>query len=171
MVPQVGWWPPLLGWCLADDPPHTWLMASPIVGWCTHTWLMVPPILGWKLGYCCWVKLVLVLYVWRQEWDLRSRDFLSLLLLWQIVKSLRKLGYCCENATNSFCVNFSRVQKQHAEIMFSCPRCLEWGVKTDWLCSYTERLVNNDQRSYYVTDPKSPVWSDMIQLNCLFRIA
>ena len=42
---------------LADDPPHTWLMAPPILGWWPpppyltdappHTWLMAPPIVGW----------------------------------------------------------------------------------------------------------------------------
>ena len=54
-------------------PPHTWLMAP-------HTWLMPPPIVGWWPPYpylpdapppngwmMCWVKLVLVLYVWRQD--------------------------------------------------------------------------------------------------------
>ena len=74
--PIVGWWPPYPYLAddppypyLADDPPtHTWLMTPP-----THTWLMTPlPILGWwpppPNGWMmCWVKLVLVLYVWRQD--------------------------------------------------------------------------------------------------------
>ena len=78
--PIVGWWPPYP--YLADDPPtHTWLMTPlPILGWWPpypylappHSWLMTPlpilawwpPLHGWMM---CWVKLVLVLYVWRQN--------------------------------------------------------------------------------------------------------
>ena len=90
-LPILGWWPPYP--YLVDDPPtHTWLMTPPIVGWWppypyladdppTYTWLMTPPpIVGWWPPYpylpddpppngwmMCWVKLVLVLYVWRQD--------------------------------------------------------------------------------------------------------
>ena len=94
--PIVGWWPPIVGWWpphswlmappswlmtphsqLMAPPhswlmtPHTWLMTPPIVSWWPpHSWLMTPPYLaddpphGWMM---CWVKLVLVLYVWRQD--------------------------------------------------------------------------------------------------------
>ena len=82
-LPILGWWPPhswlmtplpILGWrppypYLADDPPHPYLADDPP----THSWLMTPlPILAWwpppPNGWMmCWVKLVLVLYVWRQD--------------------------------------------------------------------------------------------------------
>ena len=88
----VGWWPPYP--YLADNPPtHTWLITPPTHTWLItpphpyladdppypylphdppHIWLMTPlPILAWwppPNGWMmCWVKLVLVLYVWRQD--------------------------------------------------------------------------------------------------------
>ena len=75
LSPIAAWWyhPPYL----VDDPPYPYLVDDPP----THTWLMTPlPILGWWPPYpylpddpppngwmMCWVKLVLVLYVWRQD--------------------------------------------------------------------------------------------------------
>ena len=66
-LPILGWWPPypyLADYppppLLVDDPPHPYLADDPP----THTCLMTPPPNGWMM---CWVKLVLVLYVWRQD--------------------------------------------------------------------------------------------------------
>ena len=72
--PVLAWWPPYP--YLADDPPthtcwwpptHTWLMTPyPYLADDppTYTCLMTPPPHGWMMF---WVKLDLVLYVWRQD--------------------------------------------------------------------------------------------------------
>ena len=116
--PIVAWWPPHT-WLMT--PPHTWLMAPPILGWWPpHTWLMAPPYLahgppivgwwpppthtcmmppphGWMI---CWFKLVLVLYVWRQDRLTPAQQGLP--FIDHVWKNLRHSTHNTRNTNSSF---------------------------------------------------------------------